>query len=123
MDDLGFGYSSSVDWTQFTEAELDLIAKLPHGSGIDYDWHGEKLGNGKVRASNAYHAMDDAGFYRQSFDFSITFRADSPSEFRLMFHGCNPEKVSYGYGLRDYLEDTIADCLIAIDSPIMARHW
>ena len=111
MADMGFGYSPNCDWDIFTDNELAILDNLPHGSGIDYDWMAEKLGNGKIKAHNAYHAMDENGFYCRVFDFSVTFRPSDPGDFRLMFHGCNPEKVSCGLGLRDYLEETIHYCI------------
>jgi hypothetical protein len=53
---------------------VDLVAlvnALPHGSGIDSDWHVEVAQNGNVRCCNSYHAMDDNGMYCGYRDFSF----------------------------------------------------
>ena len=83
-----------------------IINILPHGSGIDYDWNIEHKA-GKVICKNAYHRINQAGFYDGVFPFSVTFSHD---DFSVKFHGL----TSYGYklvrweGIRDYLEDTFA---------------
>lgn len=49
-----------------------LADSLPHGSGIDGDWHVTVLRNGDVRVDGEYHAMND-GYYDgwRSFKFFI----------------------------------------------------
>jgi len=108
---LGFGYSPHVDWEalELSDLELSFVSELPHGSGIDYDWIGERQINGKLRLSNAYHFMNEHGFYVGSLDFTVIVDKNDMENFRLEFNGLN----STGYrwvsrlGLRDYLEDTI----------------
>ena len=110
VHNVGFGYSQDTDWAQFTDNDIEVLENLPHGSGIDYDWTAEKLSNGKVQAWNSYHAMSETGYYVFSFDFSVTFDTSDLDGFRLQFHGKashNRLNTSYGYGLRDYLEETI----------------
>ena len=102
-----FGYSSNIDWDAFSEKEKIVILALPHGSGIDYDWYCEKQKNGKLACSNAYHVMNENGFYIGSADFSIRFHVDNRKEFRLMFHGSSAQYLNRQYGLREYLDDTI----------------
>jgi len=107
-----FGYSVHCDWESLSEKEQDIAYSLPHGSGIDYDWTFERLQNGKIVFSNAYHFMNECGMYVGSLDFSVTVDVDDPMDFRLTFNGL----TSTGYrwvdrlGLRDYLEDTLAFC-------------
>jgi hypothetical protein len=106
-----YGYSSSIDWDQFTEAERAVIEALPHGSGIDYNWHCEKNTAGKIVAHNAYHGMDDNGFYCFVADFSVRWTPGQERDFRLMFHGTNARYWIERQALRDYLEDLFYYCL------------
>jgi len=80
--------------------------QLPHGSGIDYAWNIEDKGN-YIKCENAYHTMNEDGFYDAIVDFSLIIPKDKPEKFRLHFHG----KVHYiveKYMLRNYLEDLFA---------------
>lgn len=47
---------------------------LPHGSGIDGNWHITVLRNGDVQVSGEYHAMDDNGMYCGWRGFKFTVR-------------------------------------------------
>ena len=102
-----FGYSSNIDWDIFSDQEKAVIEALPHGSGIDGDWHCKKQQNGKVVCYNSYHVMDEWGGYRAWADFSIRFRGDTWKDFRLMFHGSDSQYLNQHYQLRDYLEQTV----------------
>lgn len=85
-----------------------LLAILPHGSGIDCTWNFEWFDNGKVRASNSYHCMNDVGMYDGFADFSLVIPTNQPmSAFRLAFHGATAQRKARRYDLRDYLADTI----------------
>jgi len=53
-----------------------FIDFLPHGSGIDGNWHFELLTNGRIVAHNSYHAMDQWGGYWGWIDFSATLQID-----------------------------------------------
>jgi len=101
-----FGYSSEIDWEQFSERERATIENLPHGSGIDCDWFCEKNGAGKVVCYNSYHCMDEFGYYDGYADFSVRWVAGKEKDFRLMFHGVNGQYLDRKYQLREYLEDT-----------------
>jgi hypothetical protein len=108
-----FGYSSTINWEQFTDKEKVILESLPHGSGIDYDWHIEKQKNGKIKAFNAYHGMNDWGMYVRSVDFSVTFHSDNPGEFKLVFHADSGDRYWIDkWGLREYLEDTLFYCAL-----------
>ena len=83
---------------------------LPHGSGIDCDWHFD-MKNETIRASNSYHVMDGYGSYRGYADFTLAIAVadDGQLEFdRLTFHGRDSQYLNRQYMLRDYLEDTLA---------------
>lgn len=54
-----YGYSHHTDWGSLPDSEAYIIANLPHGSGIDYNWEIEYNTAGKIVAYNAYHAMDE----------------------------------------------------------------
>ena len=84
-----------------------IISILPHGSGIDYDWTIERRGN-KVVCNNAYHRIDENGFYDGIFPFSVTFTKDN---FMVKFHKLTSwgRKVSRREMLKDYLEDLFAE--------------
>jgi len=108
-----FGYSSSIDWSQFTEQEQDIIENLPHGSGINCDWHIEKNTRGKIVAHNSYQVMSEHGFYIGYADFSIRWMPGQEKEFRLMFHSQRAQYLARYYGLREYLDDTFYHSLTA----------
>lgn len=56
--------------TQYDNIEEYLLDVLPHGSGIDSDWHIIVKDN-KVIANNSYHAMDEYGMYTDWIDFKV----------------------------------------------------
>lgn len=87
-----------------------IIDKLPHGSGINYTWRYDVLKNGKVKFYNSYDAMDEWGGYCHVYDFTITIQPSHESDFTFSFCG-QRERVCCGYGLRDYLEETIYESL------------
>ena len=91
-----------------TEAMLTFIGRsLPHGSGIDADWHLFMTGRYRIRMQCSYHAMDENGMYDGWVDFTVIIDADDEEYFRLMFHGDKSRRMAEKYGLRDYLEQTI----------------
>ena len=85
----------------------ELKEKLPNGSGIDYDWNFRE--NKKyIYASNAYHYMNECGFYDGVIPFTIRCPKDDMKNFSLHFHvnGAGRYRINKG-GVRDYLIDTI----------------
>ena len=95
-----------------TETELDVLeGLLPHGSGIDYDWHIYATRTG-YRCENSYHAMDGWGGYCCVNDFTAVVARDAAGKWdlrRVMLHDYN--RHAHNYGLREYLEDTIYQSL------------
>ena len=102
-----FGYSSRIEWESFTDLERTIIESLPHGSGIDYDWDCWKQQNGKVVCVNAYHGMNEGGYYIGSVDFSFRFDVRDVESGRIMFHGLNSTGKRWveTWGLRDYFAE------------------
>ena len=91
----------------------DFIEKLPHGSGINCNWHWLIKGQ-FVCFTNSYHVMNDVGFYVGYQDFTVKIPiapflaqnfVDMAAQFVLQFNG-NQYLAQY-YMLRDYLTDTI----------------
>ena len=92
----------------------------PHGSGIDYDYnsirveHYSKDNQNKIIFENAYHCMDDNGYY----DGIVPFRVVIGSDLAPIIHfvgltGTGKYRV-HKYDLRLYLEETyhwyVNDC-------------
>ena len=89
---------------------LDVVEKvLPHGSGIDYDWQIDVKENGNITCKNAYHRMDENGFYDGIFPFTVRFwlpTAKRKYGISLHFNGLNSwgQRVARSEMLKDYLE-------------------
>jgi hypothetical protein len=97
--------------TKYTAEFIDKITdKLPHGSGIDADWYIETKRQ-TIVASNSYHCMNDVGYYDGWADFTLYIPLKNPMNFKLHFGGQDAQYLNRKYMLRDYLEDTIAECL------------
>lgn len=86
----------------------ELKETLPHGSGINGDWavvdHGRYF-----RASNIFEPLNDAGFYDGTVYFYLTIPKKDPGNFKLHFR--YSQYLVKKYQLREYLEDTVANCL------------
>jgi hypothetical protein len=107
--------------------ESVVIPALPHGSGIDAPWTFKLLKNGNVELYCGYHGMDENGFYDGWQDFKVKlFRHNKDKinplrdsrqqilhrtgdwDFSVHFTGYrNARNRSWGYGLLDYLYETI----------------
>ena len=87
--------------------ELEKV--LPHGSGIDYDWELEERGK-YIYAKNAYHYMNEDGFYDGILPFTIRFPKNKMSNFELHFHvnSAGRYRVNKG-GVREYIEERVSD--------------
>jgi hypothetical protein len=116
----GYGYSSHCNWSDLSDLEQSIVSELPHGSGIDYDWSFERQRNGRLVLYNAYHGMDQYGFYVGSVDFSFSFDVTdtsdphNPGAGRLQFHVNSTGRYYVNStGLRDYLEEILFPLLDA----------
>ena len=89
--------------------EQILLNKLPHGSGIDCKWEFVWLKNGKVKAKNSFHCMNDGGYYDGYADFTVILHSPfmDHQNFDLVFNGRYGQYKNKQYMLRDYLEDTL----------------
>jgi hypothetical protein len=106
--DYQFPFRSDIDWDSIPDSEAQIIESLPHGSGIDYSWYIEVNTAGKVVAYNAYHGMDENGYYRRSIDFSIRWVPGHFRDFRFMLHGAQNDRYWVEYwDLYNYLPETI----------------
>jgi hypothetical protein len=99
-----------------SEFASKLIEVLPHGSGIDCDWEYDvPETSNTVRLSNAYHCMNEHGYYDGYADFTLIVnpRTDENGlyDFKLQFNGRDSHRLNYKYGLREYLEDTLGSAL------------
>ena len=96
-------YFSNKDNLENSEAREKILAILPHGSGINYNYY-IRIGKDYIKVYNCYDRMNEGGFYDGVFPFSVKF---TKNDFKLQFHNLN----SYGYRmvnnemLKDYLED------------------
>ena len=89
--------------------EETLTESLPHGSGIDVDWHFSITGNFLV-CSNSYHNMDENGMY----DGWTDFEARIDLRYRDMFGKLIIRIVGrFGRGQDtiEYLAEQIVDAL------------
>lgn len=109
--EISYGYTW-YNRNLFTDIELAIIDNLPHGSGIDYNWHIEKNTRGKVVCHNGYHFMNEHGYYMGTIDFSFRFDVNDVDSGRLMFHTTSSGRYWIDrLGLRDYLDEMLFSLL------------
>jgi len=83
-----------------------MLEALPHGSGLDTDWHyvGDKCNADRITLSISYHNMDEMGGYCGWSDLIITVK---PS----LIHGINLRIVGGDNELKDYLYEILSTAL------------
>lgn len=95
----------------------DLLDNLPHGSGIDDKWSFQICRN-SVRLYNAYHCMNDGGYYDGWAYFVVIISKDRllremnqsiSNTFKLQFLGRHSQYLAQKHLLREYLEDVFAE--------------
>jgi hypothetical protein len=93
----------ALRWKDRLHAMLDA---LPHGSGLDADWHyvGDKCNADRITLSTSYHNMDTNGFYCGWSDLTVTVK---PS----LIHGINLRITGGDSDLKDYLYDILSQAL------------
>ena len=91
----------------FTDGYIDEKC-LPHGSGINGPWE-VILKKDRATCYNTFDHMNENGMYDAEIDFSVTFRMNG--EVSVRFHGLNSKGRRFveNDGLRDYLEETLAE--------------
>lgn len=114
--------------TEYLAEKLNEI--LPHGSGIDFDWTleyhvkaiGDSVFESLIKAYNAYHGMNDGGYYCHIWPFVVEIPVISE---------LNTEKGSYNSGTIDWdkidkLEISFIDCDPENDCPAqkeLDEYW
>lgn len=79
---------------------------LPHGNGIDGDWHIiTDLEKKKVYCYNYFHCMNNTGYYGGRAHFVIIFDGYE-GDFKLHFRGKKSQYLNKKYLLREFLEET-----------------
>ena len=108
-----YPYSRGYYYTTIgAESIARLFELLPHGSGIDYTWyvHQQKSNPNRYQCSNAYHAMDENGYYNAVYDFTVYIDYDAKTDkfhiVRFSFHG--QKELSDNYGLFDYIQESLS---------------
>lgn len=89
----------------------DVIKKHPfveefmnnaHGSGIDWSWRASET-KSNIRLNNAFHLMDDSGYYYAVAEFVVVISKKNPREFTINY--TTPQ--SRYYGEKHYLKDLL----------------
>ena len=115
------------------KVESMLLDVLPHGSGIDYDWEFDWCENGTLYCANAYHRMDDYGFYCEIVPLRVRIFRHRLAETRELIGPCLGKiqilhrpgdldwsvKMDNRHGLRDYVEECLS---CAFEELIPYRH-
>ena len=110
--------------TKVKEAIINAIFNdLPHGSGINCEWHFKMSTPTRVQATNAYHCMNEGGYYDGYADFTLLFDFKDRDYFRLMFHGSESQNNAAKYSLREYLEDILWNALNTIFTDESKLKW
>jgi hypothetical protein len=90
----------------------EIEERLPHGSGINGDWHFEETQR-SVRCLNTYSAMDEWGGYCHDYPVVVTIPKYSGfpalTEMRTVVRG--RQLGCCGSGLEHYLDETIYESL------------
>lgn len=96
--------------------ESFIMRKLPHGSGIDCDWIGDRksIHPKNFVFRNSFHCMNEHGTYVGYQDFALIIPIRDWQRWRLVFTGYRRQE--YIYTLRDYLEDLFAHEIAHIET-------
>lgn len=81
---------------------------LPSGSGVDYEWTFRE--NSKfIYAENAFHYMNEDGFYDGTLPFTLRIPKNDVMNFKLTFsvNGAGRYRVNKG-GIREYIESIVS---------------
>lgn len=84
----------------------DLAEKLPHGSGLDTDWHVTVRKNGSIVLRTEWHLMDEYGCYGGWQPVTVTLSPDH--KIRTVTAG---RERGLTYGLADCIADTLSYAL------------
>ena len=81
----------------------ELLASLPHGSGIDYDWS-TKQSKTRLILRNAFHYMNEYGYYDGVLPFRVVVKKSTVAVHFEGLNGAGWYRVKKG-GLLEYLND------------------
>lgn len=110
--------------TKTSKAMVERFTEELSGSGINYDWNIEETKT-SFRASNSFDTMTEGGAYDEAADFTVIFAKKGKMEdFKLQFNGKTAQKMNAKYGLREYLDDTIATAIDDLGPDIFrSKAW
>lgn len=78
-------YDVRIDYARGHKPAVVDLARLadvlPHGSGIDVDWHVQVRRNGDVGVTGEYHQMDEMGGYNGWVTFRFTLARATRNEY------------------------------------------
>lgn len=77
-------YDRKIEHSDIISHTEVLCYVLPHGSGIDSDWRIELLKNGNIHCHNAYHCMNQDGYYDGWIDFYVKLYRHRVNEYRVL---------------------------------------
>ena len=101
------------DWAMRWADRLHAMKQeLPHGSGLDTDWHYvlDKCNANRIVLSTSFHNMDEVGGYCGWSDLIVTVK---PS----LIHGINLRITGGDSDLKDYLYDILSQALCELHEP------
>jgi hypothetical protein len=106
---------SKFDTAKTNEILTKILEVLPHGSGINSDWHIFMASPTRIRCHNTFHPMDEQGGYDGYADFAFLFdlrdTIHGGDYSRLMFLGSESQYYAKKYDLRDYIWDLLCETL------------
>ena len=117
-----------------------LANLLPHGSGIDADWHIQVTNHGDLRVRSSFHHMNENGMYDGWYEFSFRVFKHKTSHYHKL-HGNLTGKVQvihkrgdiditpvvmttqryFKEGHEEYLTDTIYHALETLVPPLYSK--
>jgi hypothetical protein len=98
------------EWSTRWQDRLDaMLQALPHGSGLDTDWHYDvdKCNAERVTLTTSFHNMNANGYYDGWSDLVITIK---PS----LIHGITLRITGGNADLKDYLYDILTCALCEV---------
>ena len=105
-----FKQNCNESYKDDAEKELKkLIDELPHGSGINYDYHIDEssIPNRKIEFSNIFDVMDENGMYATRISFRVVIIANLMYGFDIAVLG----RFGKYQDIREYLLELYSDSL------------
>jgi len=88
--------------------------RVPHGSGIDYNWTID-IKHDNLIMNNAWHLLNQNGYYIDHIPFTVTVPLRSPQNFTLTWthyrQHAYPIRVANSTATLDYIAETIGNWL------------